>query len=1201
MKIFKRFATLFVCLALALGIAACGNSITFVDFENETVTVEAGSQYTVENPAILDTEGNSYEPTYTVATSGGDPITVIDSRFTVSSLGGYVITYTIAAGGQNYTKTLTINVTDSSAPQIRVENTVTSWTTGVPNPMPSITAYDAVDGNIKPDIAVTFGGSPVSVSANQLVTPEAEGEYVITINAEDSRGNKAETVTVSIYAFNPLEENQLTAFSTGADELTNSIRSSFTNIGCESGWEAVFEGRSGVAWQTAGDMNGAKSSYAMSFNKTAAELTEFMETYTASTDYIAIDLYIDSDDAVMAALHSGVWKVPGDSDGTHLIQGKTWTRVYMPVTTLLEQMPAWGYAGDYLTQYTPAEFFVTQTERATAPYGAYFIDNLDEDYKIYFDQVGFYRQQEVTLDVQPATVALGAEKAFEYTLGGADAAGATLVITDPDGEIVTATETTEKGGKVIPEKVGTYTFTFTAANGCDAVIKKVQCSELIVIDYTEVPDTHIGATVTVPTAVLFDNDAQETIDAAVSAAVSLNGTSVALDGSNQFLVRQSGEYTVTYTANYNEKTYTATDTFTVVEGTKFVIADFNDPSVTTELNGQTAIRGGQAGYATEAIGGRTGVAWMTESSDDHGNTFSLGYSCDIEVLRQYINAGVGEYFTLWVYVDADGQFELPQYDDYFAAADAQSIALGARTIEGKTWTKVYISGEAMFGNVAWVAGNASDLADMVCGQLAGDVGLKLFNIVGGSFTSGKDDIRIYFDEFAIEAGVPVGISADKQEANEGDTVTLTITNPLEAAYTVQVKTPEGDTLQRVDGMSFKLENGVGDYVFVLTVDGAVSHATAKVVVKPAPGTYEIRPETAGTATVGQDYTLPVAILYDLGTESTVADAVVTIESVTLGEQTIAIFDTNKVKVEAAGTYTVNYTCTYNGQTITGSTTFTAIAAPVVEGDTFVIADFNDSAVTTELNGQTAIRGGQAGYATAEEETAVGREGVAWMTESSEGQGFTFSLGYSCDVEALRQFLSVNTDVYFTLWVYIDGDGQFELPQYDDYIVGAGAENTVFGVRTIEGKTWTQVYISGAAVFGNAAWVAPGAADLADMVCSQLSGNVGLKLFNVVGGSFTSGQDTIRVYMDDFAVEAVLQIGMDTDKDSYTVGETATLTVSNPEEAEYSIQVKAPGAEMLTAVTEGEYTFEGAGDYVFVLSMNDRVQTVVLTVSVAPAQ
>lgn len=43
MKIFKRFATLFVCLALALGIAACGNSITFVDFENETVTVEAGS------------------------------------------------------------------------------------------------------------------------------------------------------------------------------------------------------------------------------------------------------------------------------------------------------------------------------------------------------------------------------------------------------------------------------------------------------------------------------------------------------------------------------------------------------------------------------------------------------------------------------------------------------------------------------------------------------------------------------------------------------------------------------------------------------------------------------------------------------------------------------------------------------------------------------------------------------------------------------------------------------------------------------------------------------------------------------------------------------------------------------------------------------------------------------------------------------
>ena len=44
-----------------------------------------------------------------------------------------------------------------------------------------------------------------------------------------------------------------------------------------------------------------------------------------------------------------------------------------------------------------------------------------------------------------------------------------------------------------------------------------------------------------------------------------------------------------------------------------------------------------------------------------------------------------------------------------------------------------------------------------------------------------------------------------------------------------------------------------------------------------------------------------------------------------------------------------------------------------------------------------------------------------------------------------------------------------------------------------------------------------------------------------------------------------------------------------------------GGEGQLEVTEEEDKIEGAGDYVFVLSMNDRVQTVVLTVSVAPAQ
>ena len=92
---------LLLCIAFAVGgiLSACGNDgsrVELVDFENETITVDLGSTYTISDTFVKDTEGNNYRLTVTVKDSAGEEISVLASQFAVEDPGGYVDT--VSAG-----------------------------------------------------------------------------------------------------------------------------------------------------------------------------------------------------------------------------------------------------------------------------------------------------------------------------------------------------------------------------------------------------------------------------------------------------------------------------------------------------------------------------------------------------------------------------------------------------------------------------------------------------------------------------------------------------------------------------------------------------------------------------------------------------------------------------------------------------------------------------------------------------------------------------------------------------------------------------------------------------------------------------------------------------------------------------------------------------------------------------------------------
>ena len=165
------------------------DSVTLVDFDNITATVELGSTYSLPNIAT-DTNGKDYQVVYSATDESGQAVAVNKNSFVASKTGVFTITAKVAfSDGKSASRTITLTVNDTTAPTVTIGKVKTGYI-GVAYKLPTVT-YEDVSGDCELNVKVFLTGTgekEITVENNQF-TPTEAGNYEVRATAKDASGN----------------------------------------------------------------------------------------------------------------------------------------------------------------------------------------------------------------------------------------------------------------------------------------------------------------------------------------------------------------------------------------------------------------------------------------------------------------------------------------------------------------------------------------------------------------------------------------------------------------------------------------------------------------------------------------------------------------------------------------------------------------------------------------------------------------------------------------------------------------------------------------------------------------------------------------------------------------------------------------------------------------------------------------------------
>ena len=202
-KFLKALALSALMAVCAISAAACNRGVKLVDFpESKTEEVELGSIYTISLKEVKDENGNTYRVSASVKTKAGGNVSVFESKFDITDIEGYVITYTAKINDKNeQTSVVTLNVVDHGKPAISISKPSTGEV-GTPYTLPGIEVSDLSGQIAEKTVEVYFVDGDTETKVEDLTesegtytfTPEQAGYYRIKVSATDKSGN-SETVT----------------------------------------------------------------------------------------------------------------------------------------------------------------------------------------------------------------------------------------------------------------------------------------------------------------------------------------------------------------------------------------------------------------------------------------------------------------------------------------------------------------------------------------------------------------------------------------------------------------------------------------------------------------------------------------------------------------------------------------------------------------------------------------------------------------------------------------------------------------------------------------------------------------------------------------------------------------------------------------------------------------------------------------------
>lgn len=276
--------------------AACAEKTeeasSLVDFNDATVYADYKSDFSI-NPYLtaIDEQGGVHKGTATVVDGAGNEVELFANRFKIASVENYTATVSVTLGEATYTRTLTIDVLDKTAPVISLSPFVASKGKEC---APEITATKIEAEEITPSFKVySLDGDEATELAvsNGKFTPTREGEHKLVVTAEDQYGTVS-TLEHEFYARSYM--NVLQSFdvaSSATDVLGSETGANYDTVegGFYTAWHETHQGRNGVVETvtTSGGQYGM-GKVAVRFNRSVEELAAMQ------FDYISVWLWIDA-------------------------------------------------------------------------------------------------------------------------------------------------------------------------------------------------------------------------------------------------------------------------------------------------------------------------------------------------------------------------------------------------------------------------------------------------------------------------------------------------------------------------------------------------------------------------------------------------------------------------------------------------------------------------------------------------------------------------------------------------------------------------------------------------------------------------------------------------------------------------------------------------------------------------------------------
>ena len=558
-KLWIWVAAALLCLTCT-GLAACGEktpstaNVVLVNFTDTESSAEIGTVYTVENPAVLDEDGNSYQPEYAVYVgTGNESATVIGGQIELQDLAGYRIVYTVELSeNDSRTRTHRISVTDSVDPVVRIAQPAYG-VAGQEYTLPEVTVSDnsGASCTVEEKLYLVNGGQKTEVAFTDGRFTPAAGDYSYEVTATDASGNAA-GASVTFNIATPMADYVLADFADSADLITTD--SVYAANGAQKGWEQTFMGADGVGWMTGGDQQ--YKNFALRFGRTQEEMEAYEQ---AGWAYFAVRLYIDAEGSFQIMNWNVRYlNVDGTTTQQNPVPGKQWVTVY------LAQSDIEGARGDTYWQnsdYTGSgsvlglDAFNSSCLREEGFTMFWVSGPLADDSRIYVDEMRLVKSPGYTVQTDKSEYYDG--DTVSFTVSNPNDAAYTMTVTGPEGEVACS------GNSFVADVPGKYTISLVSTDGeyVGGYTLHIEVKARFTVAVDALADCIVGDTVTLPAAIVKNAAGEQVPDAQVTVTVTCAGKEVQPeDGS--FVAETGGEYLVVYSYTAQDKVYSTQFTFT---------------------------------------------------------------------------------------------------------------------------------------------------------------------------------------------------------------------------------------------------------------------------------------------------------------------------------------------------------------------------------------------------------------------------------------------------------------------------------------------------------------------------------------------------------------------------------------------------------------------------------------------------------------